>query len=153
MAASNTSKQFTQTVPTLKALTNVFAVSMSWVNTPAASPYWVEFARRTTSFRSLHYTFRISLIFSNSNTRNCWDSLSHIDRLKMVWHFISYWSPSSHCHMDWDSIYLLGLWSVCTSFLPVNMLAFTISPTHFNSIVGFGYFRVILKKSRIQKVN
>ena len=38
----------------------------------------------------------------------------------------------------WDGIYLISLSSACTSCFLINILAFTISPTQFNSIYMYG---------------
>ncbi|KAG5591932.1 hypothetical protein H5410_042446 [Solanum commersonii] len=49
IAASKISKQLIHMVPTLNARMNVFAVSMFFVKTPAARPYFVALALRITS--------------------------------------------------------------------------------------------------------
>ena len=60
--------------------------------------------------------------------KGCWNGLSHINKLKMVCTFYRLLEPFFPLSYDsWDDIYLLRFWSVCTSYFPVNIVAFTIS--------------------------
>lgn len=71
------SKQLTQTVPTRNARVRVFAVSIFFVNTPAAKQYRVAFARFITSSKVLHKIAansvppKIQLVLTQNSNIHC----------------------------------------------------------------------------------